>query len=127
MADSILESLKSMLGLPSGTTGFEAELILHCNSVLADLHQLGIGPEEGFEITGVNQIWSDLLEGDKVLNAVQSYVFLRVKMLFSPPQVGYVLTSYEKMIEKAEWRIAAAKDELINPPIPPVVVLVVEE
>lgn len=127
MTDSILGSVKSMLGLPTEDTGFEPELILHINSVLADLAQLGVGPDEGFVITGSSQIWSDLTDSEKVLNGVQSYVFHRVKMLFDPPQVGYVVTAVEKMIEKAEWRISVAVDELKNPPIVPVVVLVVEE
>jgi len=115
MAGSILDELKSSLALASDYTAFDSELIIHINSVLADLYQLGIGPEAGLEITDTSSTWEDLFGVEPRLNAVKSYMTLRIKMLFDPPSLGYLITAYEKMIEKAEWRITVAQDEIINP------------
>lgn len=124
MSDQILPSVKEMLGLPTGDTGFEPELVTHINSVFADLQQMGVGPDGGFAITGTSQIWADFTDGKAVLNSVRAYMYLRVKMLFDPPSLGYLITSYEKMIEKAEWRLTTAGDELKDPPIVEEVVVV---
>jgi hypothetical protein len=122
MAGSILTDTKKALGLAADYTAFDPELIMHINSVLATLNQLGIGPEAGYAIVNSSDSWDELISDEKRLNAVQSYIYLRVKMLFDPPSVGYVLTAMEKMIVEAEWRITVAQDEIVHPPPPPVVV-----
>lgn len=119
MAGSILSDTKKALGLADDYTPFDAEIIIHINSVLGTLNQLGVGPEEGYAIENKNQTWDDLLNDDPRLNSVQSYVYLKVKMLFDPPSVGYVLTAMEKMILEAEWRVTVAQDEIKVPPPPP--------
>lgn len=115
---SIVESIKEALGLAKDYNPFDPELIMHINSVLGDLHQLGVGPEPGFEVTGPDETWNHFLGGDKRLNMVKSYVYLSVRMLWDPPSVGYVLTSIEKKLEKMEWRITTAQDD-ITYPLPP--------
>jgi hypothetical protein len=116
--NSILDDTKIAIGMTAEQTEFNADLVLHINSVLADLHQMGIGPDEGYSIVNAADTWDEFIETEKRLNNVKSYIFLRVKMLFDPPSVGYVLTSLEKMIEKAEWRLTVAADEIKNP-LPP--------
>lgn len=130
MADSILTTTKRTLGLAEDYVVFDPEIIMHINSVLGDLNQLGIGPELGFEITGPDEEWADFL-GDVPdttnpelrYNPVKSYMYLRVRMLWDPPSVGYVLTSWEKQIEKAEWRINVMREDIVHPtpPTPEVV------
>ena len=122
MAGSILTDTKKALGLAEDYTAFDPEITMHINSVLATLHQLGIGPETGYAIANSSDTWDELIADEKRLNSVQSYLYLRVKMLFDPPSVGYVLTAMEGMIEEAEWRITVAQDEIVRPPAPPVVV-----
>lgn len=123
---SILQTTKTSLGLAVDYTPFDAELIVHINSVLATLTQLGIGPSGGMSITGYSETWdafmlrTDELVADPRLNAVKSYMYLRVRMLFDPPSVGYVVTAMEKQIEQLEWRIMVAQDDIINP-LPPVI------
>lgn len=120
MPNSILNDTKKALGLDPEYTPFDAEIIMHINSVLANLNQLGVGPETGLSIVGVNDGWDELISDEKRLNNVKSYMYLKVRMLFDPPSVGYVLTSMEKMIEEAEWRIMVAQDDIIHvaPPRP---------
>lgn len=120
---SILTSIKKSLGLAEDYTVYDLDLVLHINSVLSDLHQLGVGPDAGFEIVDDSATWIDFLGDDPRLNNVRSYTYLAVKMLFDPPTVGYVLTAWEKMLEKAEFRVLIASDEIKNPlPEPEVVV-----
>lgn len=126
-AESILTSTKSALGLAEDYTDFDAELILHINSVLANLHQLGIGPDGGFLIEDKNATWTQFLVrneeivADPRLNHVKSYMYQKVRMLFDPPTNQGVITAFEKMIEQAEWRIMVAQDDVINPLPPPTV------
>lgn len=125
--DSILLTTKRSLGLEPDYTPYDGEIIIHINSVLANLNQLGIGPAGGLAITGTDETWDDFLVrvdelvADPRLNHCKSYMYMRVKMLFDPPGTGYVLTAYEKMIQEAEWRIMVAQDDIIHPLPPPVI------
>lgn len=115
--NSILDDTKKALGLAWDYAAFDSEIIMHINSVLADLNQLGVGPADGLIIVNSSDTWDELIASEKRLNHVKSYIHLRVKMLWDPPTVGYVLTSMEKMIEKAEWRVMVAQDEILNPTV----------
>lgn len=124
MSTSILSDTKRVLGLDEEYTPFDAELILHINAVLADMHQLGFGPEGGYEITSKTDTWTPLTSDDPRYNSVKSLVYLKVRMLYDPPTLGYVVTAYEKMIEKAEWRVNVAREDIVHPtPPPPDIVL----
>lgn len=114
---SILSDTKKTLGLEDDYTPFDSELVLHINSALSDLNQLGVGPEAGFEITGKDEGWELFLENDPRLNSVKSYLYLRCRLLFDPPSNSAVLMSIEKMLERAEWRINHAREEIAHPPV----------
>ena len=105
MAESILTSTKATLGLPAEHTAFDAELIVFINSVLSRLTQLGVGPKTGYRITGAGQNWEDILGDDLTLNMVKSYMHGRVKLMFDPPQIGFVLTMMKDQIDKDETLI----------------------
>jgi hypothetical protein len=108
---SILEDTKKALGLAEDYTPFDQEIVLHINSVFGDLTQLGIGPPTGFEIEDSEAKWVDYLGTDARFNGVKSYMYHRVRLLWDPPQLGYVLDSIKEQIEKAEWRLNVAREE----------------
>ena len=110
MDNSILTSIKKLLGIAEGYTEFDMDIIIHINSVFVTLQQLGVGPDEGFQISDKTTLWSDYLEDDKLLNNVISYVGLKVKMLFDPPTNSSILSSYERTIQELEWRINVMVD-----------------
>lgn len=112
MSDSILTSIKKVLGQDESYTAFDDDLILFINGVLADLHQLGIGPLEGFQITGADEEWVQFLSNDMTMNNVKNYVFMRTKLQFDPPESGYAITSFQEQINKAEWRISEHREEM---------------
>ena len=110
MQESILASIKKLLGITEEYTHFDADIIMHINSVFMILMQLGIGPANGFSITGDSEVWSDFLSDVAWLESVKSYVYLKVKLLFDPPQSGTVIGSMEKLITEFEWRCQEEKD-----------------
>ena len=108
--DSILTSIKKMLGIEAAYDQFDADLIMHINSTLSVLTQLGIGPETGFFITDVNSTWFDFLKDDPRLGLVKSYMYLKVKLLFDPPSGSAAIESMNRIVSEFEWRIQVAAD-----------------
>lgn len=106
--DSILTSVKKMLGITEEYTSFDADIIMHINSVFMILNQLGVGPETPYVIVDKTNTWDEFLNGER-LELVRSYMFLKVKMLFDPP-VGTVNESYNRQIAEFEWRLNIAAD-----------------
>lgn len=111
MSESILDSVKKILGLGSDYTPFDVDVIIHINSVFTTLNQLGIGPTNGFMIMDNSTLWDEYLGGDNNLNSVKSYMFLRVKLLFDAPTMSFVLTAYENQIKELEWRLNVHREE----------------
>ena len=109
-ADSILVTIKKMLGLGEDYTPFDKDIIVLINGALSTLTQLGVGPEEGFSISGYQEEWPDFTDLTGKLSFVKTYVFLNVKTVFDPPSSAYVLEAYNKQIKELEWRIAVAVD-----------------
>ena len=108
--DSILNSTKKKIGIELDCNHFDhGDIIDHINSIFADLNQLGVGPKEGFVITGPDETWKDYLDGDKTLENVKTYMFLRLKLIFDPPPSA-VISSYEKQIERLEFRLNLAAE-----------------
>lgn len=104
--DSILTSIKKMLGIGEEYAHFDADIIFHINSALMTLNQLGVGPDDFF-ITTDEQTWEDYLGETKKLEAVKSYIYLRVKMLFDPPANGTLVEAMKQQIAEFEWRLNA--------------------
>lgn len=111
MLTSILDSVKKSLNLAANYTAFDEDIIMHINSVFSTLNQLGIGPDVGFMIEDKEAVWSAFLGSDPRLNAVKTYVFLRVKLLFDPPNTGFHTTAIEKQIKELEWRLNVQRED----------------
>lgn len=108
--DSVLNSVKKLLGLPEDYTAFDPDLVMHINSVFMILEQMGVGPEEGFGISDASAVWTDFLASCPGLEAVKSYVALKVRMLFDPPQSSVTKEAIEKNISELEWRMYSLCD-----------------
>lgn len=104
--ESILTSIKKLLGIEESYTHFDADIIMHINSVFMTLTQLGVGPSEGFYIEDDTTTWLEFIPDMKKLQAVKTYMFMKVKLLFDPGSLGSsTLSSYERMITEYEWRL----------------------
>ena len=109
--DSILTSIKKLLGIEESYTHFDSDITMHINSVFMILNQLGVGPPEGFMISGSNEQWSDFIPNDSInLELVKSYTYLKVKLLFDPPLSSAVMESTNRMINEFEWRLNVAAE-----------------
>lgn len=106
--DSILTSVKKLLGITEEYKHFDSDLVMHINSVFLILNQLGVGPVEGFSIYDETAIWDDYLLDAVNLEMVKSYMYLRVKLLFDPPLTSSVAESMNRMIAEFEWRLRLA-------------------
>lgn len=115
MEASILTSTKKVIGIAEDDTTFDLDIIIHINSVFATLQQIGVGPEEGFMIEDDSAEWDDYLEGDNGLNNVKTYMFLKVKMFFDPPQTSVLLTAMEKQVDQLEARINTHREWMLDP------------
>lgn len=105
MSESILHSTKKILGLEADYLAFDMDIILLINSAFSTLHQLGVGPDEGFAIEDDTAEWGDFLEDDYRLNSVKSYVYLKVRVVFDPPTTSFVLSALQEQIKEHEWRL----------------------
>lgn len=112
--ESILTSIKKMLGIAEEYTHFDADLIMHINSVLSILTQIGVGSSEGFSIKDENDVWEDFITEDSKLELVKSYTYMKVKILFDPPLISSVIESMNRIISELEWRIQVAADPVEN-------------
>lgn len=108
---SILNTTKAALGLPAGYTPFDAEVLMHLNSAISTLTQLGVGPEEGYIVVDHRNNWDELLGDDKTLEFTKTYIHLMVKRNFDPPENGSILMGIEKQLAALEWRIEVAVTE----------------
>lgn len=117
MSNSILDSTKKILGIAQDYTIFDLDIITHINSTFSTLTELGVGPDVGFAISDNSAIWTDFMGDSLRLNNVKTYVYLRVRMLFDPPQTGYLVTAMQDQIRELEWRLNVIVDT------PPLVVI----
>ena len=108
--DSILTSVKKMLGIAEEYDHFDADLIMHINSVLTILGQLGVGPDEGFFIEDDEAEWTDFVPDMYNLQFIKTYVYQKVKLLFDPPQSASAIEALNRSISELEWRINAQVD-----------------
>lgn len=102
---SILSSVKKMLGIEPEYTQFDADIIMHINTVFSILHQMGIGPEDGFTITDDSATWEDFIGDSNKLEMVKTYVYFKVRLMFDPPSSSFVLDSMNHQISELEWRL----------------------
>lgn len=106
--DSILVSVKKLLGIAEEYKEFDPDIIMCINSVFTILAQLGVGPSSGFSIHDDSSTWNDFMSetenGEKV-EAVKNYIALKVRLMFDPPTSSTVLQSVNNMVSELEWRL----------------------
>lgn len=109
--DSILSSIKEILGIPESDTFFDSSLVIHINSIFSILCQIGCGPTTGFAITGSTEEWGDFLQNDPDrIQLVKTYMGLRVRQVFDPPINSTVSQAIDRQVSELEWRISTIVD-----------------
>lgn len=106
VTDSILNSVKKMLGIFPEVTDFDEDITMNLNSAIATLTQLGVGPTNGFFIEDDEITYEDFIGGNiPILHSVKMYLYFRTRLGFDPPSSSYVLSSMEKQVSELEWRL----------------------
>ena len=108
--ESILTSIKKLLGIQADYAHFDMDLVICINSVLAILTQLGVGPASGFSILDESATWEEFIGSDSRLEMIKSFMHLRVRLLFDPPQNASLADAIDRMAKELEWRIQVAAD-----------------
>ena len=112
-SDSILNTIKKMLGLDPEYDAFDQELVVFINTALSNLHQIGVGPANGFMINGSEESWSELLPAEVTpsIQNVKSYIYITVKMLFDPPGATNHSNALNESLKELTWRISVKREE----------------
>lgn len=108
--DSILNTIKKMLGMETDYNAFDTDIIMNINSAIMILRQLGIGPLGGFSITGETETWNDLVGSSKLYDGVKTYIYLKVKSVFDPSTSTAASDASKEMIKELEWRLSSESD-----------------
>ena len=108
--DSILASVKKLLGVPEGCDDFNQDIIIYINSVFMFLSQMGVGPKTPFSISDESASWSDFSSDIDTMKAIKSYVPLKVKIMFDPPTSSSAYNALTYIISEHEWRLNALCD-----------------
>ena len=108
MQDSILMTIRKLVCGDPYADHFDTDLLVHINACFSILNQLGVGPSEGFRINDEYATWNEFISDDENLELVKSYMVMKVKLLFDPPQSSIVMEATNRMISEAEWRLNVA-------------------
>lgn len=109
--ESILTSVKKLLGISEEYTAFDTDIIICINSAFSILTQLGVGPSEGFSISDPSATWDDYFSDGIKVEAVKNYVAAKVRLMFDPPTSASMLQALNNIISELEWRLNVQCDE----------------
>ena len=112
MAESILKTIKQLIGCPDGFEQFDLDLIVHINSAFATLTHLGVGPKEGYRITGADNAWNEFEDDAQKLSLIKDYVYIKTRLLFDPPTSGSLMDSLKEQLKEMEWRLYMLYDHI---------------
>ena len=119
MTDSIFSSVKKVVGLLGDDGSFDEDILLHINSVISTLRQLGLSIPADFYVRDDVQTWRDLLGEFRDLDLVKSYMAMKVRLMFDPPSSSFGLASMKEMVTELEWRINVLTDQPYSVPVLP--------
>lgn len=108
--DSILTSIKKLMGLTEEYDAFDQDILILINSVLFELEQIGVKEKDGFSLSDKTAVWSDYSDDDRLLNALKPYIYMKTKLAFDPPTSSGALDSMNRIIDRFEWRINLYSD-----------------
>lgn len=110
--DSILRTIKLMLGLTDDITAYDEEIKVHINSLFTILNQLDVISDDGFRISGYDETWSQLTDQLTLAEMVKEFMYLKVRMIFDPPGSSVVSDAYNSRIAELEWRMNIQAERL---------------
>ena len=104
--NSILESIKKLIGYDRENTQFDTDIMIHINTALNTLTQVGVGNPDGFIICGYDEVWDAFVGDSKLLEQAKTYVYAKVKLVFDPPASSSAIAALERAADEALWRLS---------------------
>ena len=98
-------TIRNMLGPSASYDVFDTDLIIHINSAISRLAQLGVGPRPPFKIYDDTAKWSDYLSDSVLYDDVKQYIYLKTRMIFDTPASGTVANAFKEQIDTLEWTL----------------------
>lgn len=117
MTDSILNTIKKLIGIPVSDTAFDSDILVYINDAVSKLQQLGVGPQEPILIVDNSTEWALLTEDLIIQGMAKTFIYLNVRVVFDPPGTSFILEAFNKTILELSWRIEIQA----NPYVPPVI------
>ena len=110
--DSILNSIKKLIGVDVADPDFDTDLIMAINTVLMTVMQDWHGMDHAFHIEDETSTWADFLgeDNDADYEAVKTLVYLKTKLIFDPPTNSTLVEVLKSLIQDLEWRLYIWKD-----------------
>lgn len=120
MADSILNTTKQLLGLSLADTGFDVDVLVHINSAISTLNQLGVTPTTPVLVVDKDTEWSAITDDGVLLSMLKPFVYLTTRMSFDPPGTSFIGESITRTLAELTFRIYVHVDPPVPAPVPPV-------
>jgi hypothetical protein len=57
-----------------------------------------------------SETWANFVGDSLDINAVKTYIYLKVRLLFDPPTTSFAITAFENQAKELEWRLNAVVD-----------------
>lgn len=105
MNESIFTTIKNLLDVPADDDSFDADILTYINSAFYSLRQIGVGPKEGFVITGADQTWNDFDTNASLIGEVKTYIQQKVRLLFDPPNNSFLVSAIQENLKELEFRL----------------------
>lgn len=112
--DSILDTIKQLLGISSDQTHFDTDIIVHINRAISRLRRLGVGPAKGYRITDRHGTWNDIIQDSEKLEDVKTFVYLKVKLIFDPPLSSAAVTAMKEEVKELEWELNVTAESTLD-------------
>ena len=107
--DSILTTIKKLLGIDEEDISFDTDITIHINTVIPALSQMGIGPRNGFIVSSKAEKWSDYITSNDInLESIKTYIYIKVKLIFDPPANSTTIEAFKSNTAELEWRMMLA-------------------
>jgi len=105
MNESIFTTIKTLLDVHTDDDSFDADILTYINSALYSLRQIGVGPKEGFVVTGADQTWSEFSTNASLIGEVKTYIQQKVRLLFDPPNNSFLVSAIQENLKELEFRL----------------------
>lgn len=105
MNESIFTTIKTLLDVPADDDSFDADILTYINSAFYSLRQIGVGPKDGFVITGADQTWSEFSTNASLISEVKTYIQQKVRLLFDPPNNSFLVSAIQENLKELEFRL----------------------